>query len=67
MHLYEQIQEVSGSWDSAKQDLKSKLQTALMEGVELLERVQVLEERLKEGESNQLSMLNEVRGPVQNL
>jgi hypothetical protein len=43
-------------WESAQQDLKSKLQTALKEGVELLERVQLLEEKslLKDAERAQL-------------
>ncbi len=57
------LQESSASWESAQQDLKSKLQTALKEGVQLLERVQLLEEKagLKDAELAQMSMLNEVR------
>jgi hypothetical protein len=61
LELCLQLHESSESWDSAKQDLQAKLQIALREGVELLETVHLLEEKIKDAESTQLSILNEVR------
>uniref|UniRef100_A0A7S0M099 Uncharacterized protein n=1 Tax=Cryptomonas curvata TaxID=233186 RepID=A0A7S0M099_9CRYP len=61
--LQAQLQESNDTWESAQQDLKSKLQTALKEGVELLERVQLLEEKslLKDAERAQL--IERLAGP----